>query len=56
MTIRTYENIENGKGALIHNMYNYYLIQLFQFGEIKCEKRYKRLKKAQKEALKFIEK
>ena len=56
MVIRTYENIENRKGALIHNCYYYYLIHLFQFGEFKGEKRYKKLRKAEKEALKFINK
>lgn len=56
MVIRTYENCEIHKGALIHNCYRYYLIHFFCYGEFKGEKRYKRFKKAQKECIKYINK
>ena len=56
MVIRTYENYENKKGALIHRGHKFYLTEFYQLGEFEGAKRYRSFKKAQKECIKYINK
>lgn len=54
MVIRTYENYENKKGALIHRGYKYYLVELYSFGVFQGTKKHKTFYQAQRKALNFI--
>lgn len=56
MVIRLFENRENGKGAIIHKGYKFYLIECYQLGDFKGTRKYKTLNTAQRKALKYINK
>lgn len=56
MVIRTYDNVQNRKRALIHEGHKFFTLKMYQFGDFNGTKRYKRFKKAQKDAIKYINK
>ena len=54
MVIRTYENCHNKKSVVIHEGYNLFLVEYYQFGDFKQIESFKKLKKAEKKAIKYI--